>query len=343
MLGTRATTKLQIVHTDLLGPMHIPSTNGSKYAIGFVDSCTRYAKVYFMKTKDECLKRFQEFTVDVGIPNIIVTDGAKEYLSEAFKDFCCEKGIRRETSAPYTPQENGKIERIWGTTMGMVRCLIKKANMPKRFWAEALDTAFYVKARCIHSAVKKTPYEAMFGSKPDMENIRIFGCKVYVHEESIKRKKLDSKAKPGVFCGYGLNSKTYHVYVTRPDGHMQSLWSRNVVFDEKTFYYDSAVNHNDEEDNNMIFKEHTEETDEMDEEIHIESTDVYEDNNEEAEHVITGGDDTNLLGDNITATNNTIQQNITDNLHTIQSTNSGRSTSERRPPAWTEDYVPNEY
>ena len=111
---TRAQAVLDIVHTDILGPITPEAVDGHKYAIGFVDSFSRYCRVYFMKSRDETLEKFQQFCADVGQPLTLVSDGAKEYISSDFKKFARLKGIRLENSAAYAPQENGKIEKILG-------------------------------------------------------------------------------------------------------------------------------------------------------------------------------------------------------------------------------------
>ena len=63
---TRAQTVLDIVHTDILGPVTPEALDGHKYAIGFVDSFSRYCRVYFMKSRDETLEKFQHFCADIG-------------------------------------------------------------------------------------------------------------------------------------------------------------------------------------------------------------------------------------------------------------------------------------
>ena len=85
--------------------------DGNRYAIGFVDSCSRFCKVYLMKSKEEALEKVQEFFADVGKPRILVTDSASEFVSKEIKSWYRTKGVRTELSAPYTPEENGKIER----------------------------------------------------------------------------------------------------------------------------------------------------------------------------------------------------------------------------------------
>ena len=55
--GTRAEDKLMVVHADTLGPLNVKSTDGDHYAVGFIDSYSRYAEVYFMQSKDETLAK----------------------------------------------------------------------------------------------------------------------------------------------------------------------------------------------------------------------------------------------------------------------------------------------
>ena len=110
--GTRAKKKLDIVHTDVLGSIHQESYEGFRYAIGFVDSYSRYAVMYPMRTRNEVIEKLELFIADVGSPGTLVSDGAQEYKSRGFNEVCRKNGIRQEYSAPYTPQENGKIERV---------------------------------------------------------------------------------------------------------------------------------------------------------------------------------------------------------------------------------------
>ena len=76
---TGAQAVLDIVHTDILGPITPEAVDAHKYVIGFVDSFNRYCRVYFMKSRDETLEKFQHFYADVGQPLTLVSDGAKEY------------------------------------------------------------------------------------------------------------------------------------------------------------------------------------------------------------------------------------------------------------------------
>src|SRR5579871_5655493 len=62
-LATRASIRLELIHSDLCGPFPIQSISGARYFIIFVDDATRYTWVYFLKTKTalEVIRVFQEF------------------------------------------------------------------------------------------------------------------------------------------------------------------------------------------------------------------------------------------------------------------------------------------
>ena len=164
--GTRAKTKLAIVHTDVFGPIKQDSHGGFRYAVGFI-----------------C----------VGRPGTLVSDGALTFKSKQFSDLCTSNGIKQEFSPPYTPEENGKIERAWGIVTGMTRCIMATAGVPRQFWPFAFSTAIYLKNRSIHSAHGKTIFEMFHGSKLDLSHFHVFGCQSFVLNEV--RRKLDSKAR----------------------------------------------------------------------------------------------------------------------------------------------------
>ena len=101
----------------------------------------------------------------------------------------------------YTPQENGKIERLWGTITPMARCMIFDANLSKTYWPYALNMAANLKNMCFHSAIGKTPYESMYGEKPNLNFVKTFGCVAYSFVEKQFRKKLDKNSRRGIFLG----------------------------------------------------------------------------------------------------------------------------------------------
>ena len=87
--GTRAKTKLAIVHTDVLGPIQQESHEGFRYAVGFIDSYSRSGAVYPMKSKDEVTAKLQRFIIDAGQPGTLVSDGALEFNSSQSSSVTC--------------------------------------------------------------------------------------------------------------------------------------------------------------------------------------------------------------------------------------------------------------
>jgi hypothetical protein len=235
-VGTRAETKLDIVHVDVLGPIETESRDGHKYAIGFVDSWSRYVTVYFMKTRDEVPDKIEKYFAEVGTPKTLVTDGAREFTSRYMEQMCRRRGVRQEISAPYTPEENGKIERIWGTVVGMSRCILATAGLGKEYWTYALNHAFYIKNRILHSGIGITPFELYNGKKPDLRDLKTFGCLCYVFIEKQFRKKFDARANEAIFLGYDGNSKTVIFGTLEENGELKIKKSRNVKFNETITY-----------------------------------------------------------------------------------------------------------
>ena len=75
---------------------------------------------------------------------VIRSDNGTEYTSEKFNKFCEDAGIDHQLTAPYTPQQNGVVERKNRTIMEMTRCLLHEKELPKSFWAEAANTTVFL-------------------------------------------------------------------------------------------------------------------------------------------------------------------------------------------------------
>ena len=236
---------LEIVHTDLCGPMEIPSHGGSRYVLMFTDDCSRYTTVYFLKRKSETLGKFQSYvslmenicSKKVQKLNIktLRSDNGGEYKSNEFQNYCAKVGIRREFSTPHCPEQNGVAERFNRTIIESARSMLYHARLPLNFWAEAVNTAVFIRNRCPTVALSndKTPYECWFNRKPDISHLRIFGSVCYVHIPDSQRTKLDAKSYKAIFVGYAPESKGYKVYNLSSGRFAQS---RNVIFNENVFH-----------------------------------------------------------------------------------------------------------
>ncbi|GKV48447.1 hypothetical protein SLEP1_g55260 [Rubroshorea leprosula] len=141
------------------------------------------------------------------------SDNGNEYTSSEFNKFCEDAGIGHQLTVPYSPQQNGVLERKNRTVMEIARCMLHEKRLPKSFWAKAVYTAIYLLNSLPAKAVKgKTPVEAWYGIKPSANHLKVFGSMCYNHVPDIKRTKLDQKANVGIFVGYATQSKSYRVY-----------------------------------------------------------------------------------------------------------------------------------
>ena len=61
----QATDLLEIIHTDVCGPMNIEARSGYRYFLTFTDDLSRYGYIYLMKHKSETFEKFKEFQSEV--------------------------------------------------------------------------------------------------------------------------------------------------------------------------------------------------------------------------------------------------------------------------------------
>ena len=95
-------------------------------------------------------------------------------MSNSMRDFCNAEGIERQHTMRNRPQQNGVAERVNRTLEEGITAMLHEARLPMSFWAEALHTLVYTLNRTPRSANPGiTPYEAFFGVKPDVSNLRI--------------------------------------------------------------------------------------------------------------------------------------------------------------------------
>lgn len=159
------------------------------------------------------------------------TDRGGEYNSIEFNEFCKENGIKRQLTTAYTPQQNGVAERKNRTIMNMVRAILSEKEVPKSFWADAVQWANHV-LNISPTTIDKdmTPKEAWSGNKPSVEHFRVFGCVGYAHVPEVKRTKLDDRSVKCVMIGYSSESKAYKMFdPIEKKAHI----SRDVIFEEE--------------------------------------------------------------------------------------------------------------
>ncbi|KAA0036106.1 gag/pol protein [Cucumis melo var. makuwa] len=114
--GLRAKTPLELVHSDLCGPMNAKARGGYEYFISFIDDYSRYGHVYLIHNKSDSFEKFKEYKAQVENESgktikTFQSDRGGEYMDLRFQDYLIEHGIQSQLSVPSTPQQNGVLER----------------------------------------------------------------------------------------------------------------------------------------------------------------------------------------------------------------------------------------
>ncbi|GAU50018.1 hypothetical protein TSUD_331710 [Trifolium subterraneum] len=141
---SRTKSVLEVIYSDVCGPMQVDSNGGNRYFVSFVDDHSRKLWTYLIKRKSEVFDVFKKFKAMAEKQSdhklkVLKTDGGGEYVSKVFSEFCEAEGIVHEVIPPYTPQQNGSAERRNRTIMNMVRCMIRGKHLPKELWGEAVN------------------------------------------------------------------------------------------------------------------------------------------------------------------------------------------------------------
>ncbi len=131
---SRSTAVLDLVHSDVLRPVNVPSLGGSRYFITFIDDYSKWTTVYIMRNKSESLECFKKFDMYAGTHTgnilqrlllhqyksssgsekikVLRTDNGGEYLSNNFKKYLSDHSIQHQLTVAYTSQQNGVAERM---------------------------------------------------------------------------------------------------------------------------------------------------------------------------------------------------------------------------------------
>ena len=183
--------------------------------VNFVDDYSRSCAVYFMAHKSDTFAMFQEFHAKVTGQSgerigVLKTDGGGEHRSQEFTRYLRKHQIAHEVTVPGSPEMNGLAERMNRTILEKAKCMCAHADLPISLWAEATSTACYVYNRLPNAPLKcKSPHEVWYTRKPDLSNLRVFGCVAYALVPAAKRKKFDNRTEKMRFFGYHKGHRGY--------------------------------------------------------------------------------------------------------------------------------------
>lgn len=214
----RAKKPLEIVHSDLVGPLPTPGIfSSSKHIVTFIDDWSRYAIVYTLSDKTCVNIALRDYLTSVrsilNNPSVRVNcmriDGGTEYLTQEMRLACKNENIVYDTAPADTAPLNGTAERYNLSLIETVKALLLDSGLPIEFWELAAQHACNLRNRLPHKSIDmKTPFELFHGKTFDIQFLKRFGSVPYRCIPQLKSttQKLEPSGDRGIYLGNYLNS-----------------------------------------------------------------------------------------------------------------------------------------
>ena len=218
----RAKRPMELIHVDTAGPFPA-SLGGSRYVVMFVDSASRLQRPYGTrdKTAAAILAVVKRFIADMGIPRAFRRDNGREYTNHSFVEFCNNLGIRRELTAPYTPQQNGPVESaLWRAFKAGHAARLGISNIypdirvnEVRGSTDAAATSLWMESllwasECFNRSATAandgwlSPHEIFYGNRPLLPLLPFFQP---AYHRVPRQHKSDPRARLCYFLNFGYN------------------------------------------------------------------------------------------------------------------------------------------
>ena len=136
-----------------------------------------YVYVVPMKSKSEVLQAVKQFAKEIGAPEALICDAAREQKSEEVKKFCHEIGTTLRVLKEGTPWAN-KAELYIGLIKAAVSKDMKESNCPLAFWDYCIERRARINnltARNLFQLHGTNPHTALTGSEGDISSLTQFG------------------------------------------------------------------------------------------------------------------------------------------------------------------------
>ena len=134
---------------DVWGPARVQSIGGWTYYVSFLDDAKRLSTVLFLKRKSDAYQRIREYGAVVKRkfrkpPKYMRFDNGAELVNSETRNWASEKGIIIETTAPYSPSQNGIAEHFNRTLLELTRTMLIEKQLLAFLWDEAVAHAIYL-------------------------------------------------------------------------------------------------------------------------------------------------------------------------------------------------------
>ncbi|KAK3273790.1 hypothetical protein CYMTET_17989 [Cymbomonas tetramitiformis] len=213
-----------LVWSDTCGPFR-HSAGGYRWFVLFLDDCTSWLCVYFLKKKSDYLGALEEFLVEVRRHRsrmrleekyhmVLHTDGDSTMIAGQTQQYCKEQGIEQRHGSPYLHENQARVERSHRTVQAMARALLVTSGFGVEVWPLSVRHTVYTLNRTFQKPLhKQSPYYKLYGKHYDLSLLRVFGCLAYAFVDPDSREhKLSDRAKQLRYIGHSEVSSAYLLY-----------------------------------------------------------------------------------------------------------------------------------
>jgi hypothetical protein len=149
---------------DITGPLK-PARTGERYILGIIDYFTKFPMLiplHNVESKTVATALFKNWISLFGAPLVIHSDRGTSFESQLFQELCMICGILKTRTAPFYPQSDGLIERLFLTVKDMIYA---STTASSKDWKECLPMLTMGLRSTIQKTTKVSPFEALFGCK----------------------------------------------------------------------------------------------------------------------------------------------------------------------------------
>ncbi|KAI2837039.1 hypothetical protein CBS147343_10000 [Aspergillus niger] len=220
-----------LIHTDVCGPLPTRGQTGAYYFVTFTDHASRYCWVFLLKERSEVrdkfitLQNYLKRQLNINVKRVH-GDNAPEH--QPLASYCQEQGIVWDPAPRYRSNLNPIAEIKNRHLVEPCISVMADNQLPRFLWDHIILAVNYIQNRLVHSAIGKTPYEALYGVQPDISRWKALGCRCWHLTPKKTRDKLEDHMQEGRFVGY--SESVYKIYDIRT---RQIMYARDVIFNEE--------------------------------------------------------------------------------------------------------------
>ncbi|POW08747.1 hypothetical protein PSTT_07242 [Puccinia striiformis] len=223
---------LDLLVTDIAGPFP-EDLAGRKYVLTMRDHVSTYIWIGIIETRADAPAKILEWIYHLKntlgkLPKCLRSDNAPEYTG-TLKKALNNVGVEFAPVTPYSPEQNGKAERVNRTIGDMARTMLHESQMDVSFWGYAYQAASYIHNQIPNTKVDTSPLTKLYGVGVDPMKLYPFGAKVLALIPKENRSKLDERSQDGVLVGYPQAGGGWLVWIPQDQ---KIVHSKSVMFYE---------------------------------------------------------------------------------------------------------------